>query len=336
VRKTAPFLTITLIILLLAGCSEERLTIDVQPNARFLAFKQATASDAIIIPNTFFEIEYRWKVGAEFTPPERDLTAFVHFVDEDGNIILDENGNTVQDDHKPPVPFANWKPGDEITYLRRNPNFPAVLAESGKDIKMYIGLYDPKTMTRAEMEPIAPEKMVNKAHLIKTFRITNRVFMEPVFDESWYSPEPNAQRINRWTKKVSTVQFKRFRNATGAVLYISGDSAVELLPEGVEMQQLRIYMNSPKPEYLITEQPITFYKSTSLTDAEAEPPYKIRGNRLNRIRVPIPQALYEIEIDEPIKLVIEVDTALNPGGVDDREELGFLVDELLLVPVVDE
>jgi len=336
VRKSAPLLVASLLVVLLAGCAEERLTLDVQPSARFLSFKQATASDAIIIPNTFFEIEYHWSVGADFTPPAQDLTAFVHFVDENGNIILDENGNTVQDDHKLPVDFADWKPGEEITYLRRNPNFPAVLAESGKDIKMYIGLYDPKTMTRVEMQPIAPDKMVNKAHLIKTFRITNRVFMEPVFDENWYSPEPNAQRINRWTKKVSTVQFKRFRNATGAVLYLSGDSAVELLPEGVDTQVLRIYMHSAEPEYMLTEEPFTFHKAASLGEDEAEPPYTIRGNRLNRIRIPIPQALFEIEIEEPITLVFEVDTALIPGGEDDREELGFLVDELLLVPVVDE
>ena len=49
-------------------------------------------------PGNGFRITYRWQAR----PTERDYTIFVHFVDEKGRVVF-------QDDHEPPTPTTQWR-----------------------------------------------------------------------------------------------------------------------------------------------------------------------------------------------------------------------------------
>ena len=59
-------------------------------------------------PGSGFRITYRW----EATPMDADYTVFVHVVDGQGNIVL-------QDDHDPPTPTSKWR--GVVTYTRTVP-----------------------------------------------------------------------------------------------------------------------------------------------------------------------------------------------------------------------
>lgn len=56
-------------------------------------------------PKAGFRITYCWKT----VPMDKDYLVFVHFLDKDGKIIL-------QDDHKPPIPTSKWEGLVEYTH----------------------------------------------------------------------------------------------------------------------------------------------------------------------------------------------------------------------------
>ncbi len=56
-------------------------------------------------PGSGFRITYRWQAR----PLDEDYSVFVHFVDQDGKIVL-------QDDHKPPTPTSKWDGLVEYTH----------------------------------------------------------------------------------------------------------------------------------------------------------------------------------------------------------------------------
>jgi len=59
-------------------------------------------------PGNGFKITYRWQPVAM----DKDYTVFVHFVDKEGKIVL-------QDDHKPPTPTSRWS--GKVEYIRTIP-----------------------------------------------------------------------------------------------------------------------------------------------------------------------------------------------------------------------
>ena len=77
------------------------------------------------------EITYRFVVAADATPLQRNMRVFAHFVDADEELMW-------TDDHDPPVPTTQWKPGQTIEYTRTVfvPVYPYV-----GDAGIYVGLY---------------------------------------------------------------------------------------------------------------------------------------------------------------------------------------------------
>ncbi|MBN2314409.1 MAG: glycoside hydrolase family 16 protein [Sedimentisphaerales bacterium] len=90
-------------------------------------------------PGCGFKITYRWRAA----PLDKDYTVFVHFVDEDGKIVF-------QDDHQPLMPTSQWS-GD-VEYTRdvpleqwrvENKRTVSVELPEGR-YPIYAGLYDEK------------------------------------------------------------------------------------------------------------------------------------------------------------------------------------------------
>jgi hypothetical protein len=95
-------------------------------------------------PGCGFKITYRWQA----VPMDKDYTVFVHFADQDGKTVL-------QDDHEPPTPTSKWT--GKVEYTRTVPleqwqvqNKRTVyigLAEGNYPI--YVGLHDKKEGRKA-------------------------------------------------------------------------------------------------------------------------------------------------------------------------------------------
>jgi hypothetical protein len=329
VQKAVTVIFVLFICVGLSGCLDTGMKLDVTPSAVIHYYNPPGNALTIVDTGAYFDIEYSWKVGEDFVPPQKDLTVFVHFVNSSGNIIIAEDGKTVQDDHEPPVPVTQWKPGQNIVYTRNQVSFPKDIGGRGNEIKMYVGLFDPETYDRAELNSSdeTPEK--NKAYLVQTILLKDNPYIHPLFDETWHGPEPNKAGVNRWTKKESTVLFNRYPQAEAAELWISGHSPIEDLDPEIESQTLSIYIHEKKPEFLITEKPIKFVRPGA---KEADNKLIFAGERLRPTRLPIPQDLYETYSDQPIKFIIEVNQYLTPASPDNREQLGFQFETMVLVP----
>jgi hypothetical protein len=86
---------------------------------------------------------YRWSTGAGFAAFERPYCAFVHFVSQDGVVLL-------QDDHVPDPPPRQWERGHSYEYTRTvftHHQFPGPL-------EIRVGLYDPADGARAALRGV--------------------------------------------------------------------------------------------------------------------------------------------------------------------------------------
>ena len=89
------------------------------------------------------DVTYEFTVAPEAPAFSEDLTVFVHFVDADNELMW-------TDEHRPPVPTTQWKPGQTIKYNRLlfAPVYPYV-----GDASVKVGLYgtDQKRLPLAAM-----------------------------------------------------------------------------------------------------------------------------------------------------------------------------------------
>lgn len=310
----------------LVACPSGDIRLDVTPSVEIHYFDRPGSQIPTIDSGAYFDMVYLWKVNENFNPVKTPLRAFVHFRDETGNLIVLDNGATLQDDHDFDTPLKDWKAGESVIYARKRMRFDENLGSRNFRVNMYVGIYNPENNKRAELTPSNGEDQPrDRAYLVATFNIRKNPKIYPIYNDTWNGPElpPNQQQI--WSKQVSEVNFLRDRQATTAELWFSGHSPVEdfPLPEateegaepGVRTQKLWIYVHERKPEFLITKEPIF-----------------ITAEKVPLTQILIPKELYETYNDRDIKIIFEVDKILSPGEGDGRRELGFKIHELLLLP----
>src|SRR5437867_10143352 len=101
--------------------------------ARTLATPKITLSHGRVVADSALEITYRFEVAADARFSE-DYRVFAHVVDTDGEQMW-------TDDHDPPTPTSQWKPGQVIEYTRTVfvPIFPYV-----GEATIQLGLHSPK------------------------------------------------------------------------------------------------------------------------------------------------------------------------------------------------
>ena len=95
------------------------------------------ASVALDLPESLplgspLDIGYTWAQGEGFEAPVDDFKVFVHIVDPDGNILM-------QDDHYPDVPTSQWQAGQPVTYRRLLYPDPDLRVDY---LDFYVGLYE--------------------------------------------------------------------------------------------------------------------------------------------------------------------------------------------------
>ncbi|RPJ71983.1 MAG: hypothetical protein EHM24_10560 [Acidobacteria bacterium] len=163
------------------------------------------------------ELTYEFKVadGAAF---DQDYRVFVHFVDADDELMW-------TDDHVPPTPTSQWKPGQVVKYTRLLfvPVYPYV-----GDAAIDIGLYAPD----GRRLPLAGTERGQRAYRVATVQIspqTDNIYL--TYKDGWHLAEiagDNAGNEWHWTKKDATLAFKNPRR--DATLYLDVDGQTRLLP----------------------------------------------------------------------------------------------------------
>ena len=171
------------------------------------------------------EITYKFVVasGASF---DRNYRVMVHIVDTDEELMW-------TDDHDPPVPTSQWKPGQAVEYTRTVfvPVFPYV-GEAG----ILMGLYSLADQKRL---PLDGQDMGQRAYKVGTLGLqpqTENLFT--VFKDGWHPAEvagKNSTDEWQWTKREASLAFKNPRK--DALLYLDLDSPSPTL-HGV--QQVRV------------------------------------------------------------------------------------------------
>jgi hypothetical protein len=172
------------------------------------------------------EVTYRFEVAPDAPAFAEDYRVFVGVVDADRELMW-------TDDHDPPVPTKEWKPGQRIEYVRTVfiPVYPYI-----GEATFHMGLYSPTTQKRL---PLGGQDTGQRSYSVAKLQLlpqTESVLTTP--KEGWHGPEtpPNDARTEwQWTKKKqATLQFKNPKR--DSLFYLDVDNPSHAFPDGQHVQ----------------------------------------------------------------------------------------------------
>jgi hypothetical protein len=157
---------------------------------------------------------YRFQVAPDATFAE-DYWVFVHFVDTDRELMW-------TDDHQPPVPTRQWKPGTTVEYSRTMfiPKFPYV-----GETRVELGLYSRAT---GERVPMTGDNQGQRSYRVGTLNLqtqTDNLFV--VFRDGWQETETSPEGLGvewQWSKKAGVLAFRN--PMRDALFYLQLDQPV--------------------------------------------------------------------------------------------------------------
>lgn len=161
-----------------------------------------------------------------------DYRVFMHLLDQDGVLRW-------ADDHEPPTPTSQWKPGQPIEYTRTS--FIPVVPYLGEAI-VKVGLYKGDASgTRAPLQ--GPKPGEGRAYEVATLTLKPQsenifVVLRSGFHQSEFAPE-NPAREWYWTQKELVANFKNPRKTS--TLYLEFDARPDLFDQP---QSVNVYLGS--------------------------------------------------------------------------------------------
>lgn len=173
------------------------------------------------------DMTYRFVVAPTAPPLTGRHRAFVHFRDADGELMW-------TDDHDPPVPTTEWKPGQTIEYQRTV--FVPVYPYLG-DASVEVGLYVPGEDHRL---PLEGQDVGQRSYRVATLHLlpqTENVFL--IFKDGWHPAEVSDTDVAvewQWTKKDATIAFRNLRRDALLYLHLDGNPSVFAEPQQVTVQ----------------------------------------------------------------------------------------------------
>jgi hypothetical protein len=243
-------------------------------------------------------VTYRFSVAPNAPPFAEDYLVFVHVMNASGKQVW-------TNDHEPPTPTRQWKPGTVIEYTQ-----PMFVPRTGNlgHFTVEVGLYSPKSRERL---PLSGDNRGRRTYRVAEFDVTGATRDTPVlFVDGWHNAETpdSAQGVEwRWSKGTSTVWLRNPKR--DVVLVIDADQPATAL-------------GAP--------QRVTLRIGDKDVDMFEIPP----GKRLMH-RVALPAAsLGESEMTR-VTLVVDktfVPANLPGGGSSDKRELGIRVFNAYLEP----
>ena len=162
------------------------------------------------------EVTYRFTL-AQDAPNLGARRVFVHFLDADEELMW-------TDDHEPPTPTADWKPGQTVEYTRSMfiPSYPYVGAA-----KVAAGMYSPANNERLKF---ANEDRGDRSYKVVDFELlpqTENIFV--IFKDGWHPAEVVTEGAGRtewqWTKKDATIAFRNPKRDVTLVLQVDNPAS---------------------------------------------------------------------------------------------------------------
>jgi hypothetical protein len=179
--------------LTLAGCGEPEDTTAPVGNLQLSLSRPKVALGSPI------EVTYKFTVAPN-APPLGQRRVFAHFLDADDELMW-------TDDHDPPTPTTEWKPGQTIEYTRSMfiPTYPYVGAA-----KIVAGVYSRDSNERLKL---SNEDRGDRSYKVVDFELlpqTENIFV--IFKDGWHPAEVVTEGSGRsewqWTKKDATIAFR--------------------------------------------------------------------------------------------------------------------------------
>src|SRR5688572_7952909 len=269
----------------IAGCRKR------EPDMPPVATPNVTfARDRVAIGSPV-KVTYRFQVAAN-ARFDGDYWVFVHVLNPQGEQLWN-------DDHLPPTPTSQWKPGQTVEYTRTIfvPNYPHI-----GEAAVRIGLYsqaDGKRLVLAAPEVSRREYVVAKLDLLPQ---SENVFL--IYKDGWHPAEiasENPMSEWQWTQKRASFSFRNPKK--DANFYLDYDARSDLF---TPPQQVTLRIGD-----------------TVLKTFAAD----VKEKTL--VIVPITPA--QFGDGEMVEMSIELDKTFKPGGADPRE-LGIRVYHAFIEP----
>jgi hypothetical protein len=194
----------------LAGCGEAE---DTAPPVGTIEVSLSRPKLALGSP---VEVTYSFTVAPD-APALGPRRVFAHFLDADEELMW-------TDDHDPPTPSTEWKPGQTIEYTRSMfiPSYPYV-----GPAKVVAGVYSPSTNERLKL---SNEDRGDRSYKVVDFELlpqTENIFV--IFKDGWHEAEVVAEGAGRtewqWTKKEATIAFRNPKRDVVLVLQLDNPAS---------------------------------------------------------------------------------------------------------------
>ncbi len=207
VRSLRIAAVLTTLAVTLAGCGQAE---DTTPPVGTLEVSLSRPTVALGSPVV---VTYKFTAAAD-APNLGPRRVFVHFLDADDELMW-------TDDHEPPTPSTEWKPGQAVEYSRTMfvPSYPYVGAA-----KVVAGLYAPGSNERLKL---SNEDRGDRSYKVADFKLlpqTENIFV--IFKDGWHPAEVVAEGAGRtewqWTKKAATLAFRNPKR--DVVLFLQADN----------------------------------------------------------------------------------------------------------------
>jgi hypothetical protein len=275
-----------------AGCRRT------EPAAPAVATPSVTLSRTKVPLGAPIDVTYRFVVAPDAPPFTEDNRVFVHVVDTDEKLMW-------TDDHDPPTPTTQWKPGQTIEYVRTVfiPVRPYIGGAS-----FHVGLYSPASQKRLTL---SGQEAGQHAYNVASMEIqpqSEAVFT--VLKDGWHSAEtpPNNDQVEwSWTSKnQATIAFKNPKK--DAIFYLDLDNPSGAFPDGQHVQ-------------------VTLGSQT-VDDFVLMPARQLR-------KIPITSGAFGTEDMVELKVGVDkvfVPAQLNPAGSKDGRQLGVRVFHAVITP----
>jgi len=162
------------------------------------------------------EVTYRFTL-AQDAPNLGARRVFVHFLDADEELMW-------TDDHEPPTPTSDWKPGQTVEYTRSMfiPSYPYVGAA-----KLAAGMYSPANNERLKF---SNDDRGDRSYKVVDFELlpqTENIFV--IFKDGWHPAEVVTEGAGRtewqWTKKDATIAFRNPKRDVTLVLQVDNPAS---------------------------------------------------------------------------------------------------------------
>jgi len=177
-----------------------------------------TISRPKVVLGTPVDMTYKFVVApdAKFTADERVM---VHFGDQDDQLMY-------TDDHDPPKPTTQWKPGETIEYTRTffTPVYPYV-----GEVSVEVGMFSDSEKLRV---PMAGTDTGHRSYKIAKFLLAPQTEgVQMIYDVGFHPVEGAAASGTgwHWTKREATFSVKNPKK--DSVLYLDVDNPSALLKE---------------------------------------------------------------------------------------------------------